>query len=50
MDITSLTALADTLLNYSPGDKVEITLYRPDTEEEITVTATLLEDKGETQG
>lgn len=50
VDITSLTVLADTLLNYSPGDKVEITLYRPDTEEEITVTATLLEDKGETQG
>ena len=48
-EINSLSALANQLLAYKPGDTAEVTLYRPATDEELTVTITLLEDKGETQ-
>ena len=50
----SLEELANALLNYKPGDTAEIHLFRPNESgvggEEFTVTVTLLEDKGETQG
>ena len=50
----SLEELANALLNYKPGDTAEIYLFRPNESgvggEEFTVTVTLLEDKGETQG
>lgn len=50
----SLEELANALLNYEPGDTAEIHLFRPNESgvggEEFTVTVTLLEDKGETQG
>lgn len=47
--VESLTDLANKLLDYKPGDQVKISLYRPDTGEELEVTATLLADNGETQ-
>lgn len=50
----SLEELANALLNYKPGDTAEIHLFRPNESgvggKEFTVTVTLLEDKGETQG
>ena len=48
--ITSLSSLSNKLLEYQPGDQITVTLHRPDTGEEIQVTATLLADNGETQG
>lgn len=45
--VTSLTDLSGLLTRYSPGDTVTVTLNRNGSE--LTVTATLLEDKGETQ-
>lgn len=45
--VTSLSDISNLLTRYSPGDQVEITLNRSG--KEITVTATLLADKGETQ-
>lgn len=48
-EVNGLSALANQLLSYKPGDTAEVTLYRPSTDEELTVTITLLEDKGETQ-
>ena len=63
--VTSLNDVSNLLLKYAPGDQVEVTLRRPaeslegfpmlpDSEvvnayTELTVTITLLEDKGETQ-
>lgn len=50
----TLEELANALLNYKPGDSVTVTLFRPNESghggDEFTVTVTLLEDKGETQG
>ncbi len=46
--VTSLSDISNLLLKYAPGDTVEITLSRQDGTE-LTVKATLLEDKGETQ-
>lgn len=45
--VTGLTDISNLLTRYAPGDEVEITLNRNG--KELTVTATLLEDKGETQ-
>lgn len=47
--ISSLSELANELLNYSPGDTVTITIYRPSDGSEFDVNVALLEDKGETQ-
>ncbi len=50
--VTSLRDVSNLLTNYAPGDQVAVTLYRPGAqgeEAELTVTVTLLEDKGETQ-
>lgn len=52
--VATLRDVSNLLTNYAPGDNVEVTLYRPDSEQagegrELTVTVTLLEDKGETQ-
>lgn len=52
--VEELTDISNLLLRYEPGDQVTVTLYRmPETGigsgEEIDVTITLLEDKGETQ-
>lgn len=49
-----LQDISNLLLRYSPGDQVTVTLYRPPVNgmgegEELEVTITLLEDKGETQ-
>ena len=46
--------ISNLLLRYSPGDQVTVTLYRPPVNgmgegDELEVTITLLEDKGETQ-
>lgn len=51
-DITDLTQLSQIFLSYSPGDVVEVTLYRIDETgngTEFTVEITLLADNGETQ-
>ncbi len=51
-DVTDLTALSAKFLSYSPGDEVEVVVSRSDAQgntRDITVTITLLEDKGETQ-
>ena len=52
--VEELQDISNLLLRYSPGDQVTVTLYRmPENGlgegEEIDVTITLLEDKGETQ-
>ncbi len=52
--VEELQDISNLLLRYSPGDQVTVTLYRPPENgfgegEEIDVTITLLEDKGETQ-
>ena len=52
--VVNLRDVSNLLLSYAPGDKVSVTLYRPGLNplaegEEIEVTATLLEDTGETQ-
>ena len=52
--VENLRDVSNLLLSYAPGDKVSVTLYRPGLNplaegEEIEVTATLLEDTGETQ-
>ncbi len=52
--VENLRDVSNLLLSYAPGDKVSVTLYRPALNplaegEEIEVTATLLEDNGETQ-
>lgn len=47
--VTCLTDISNLLLNYSPGDTIELTLYRRSEKKELTITVTLLEDKGETQ-
>ena len=52
--VEELQDISNLLLRYSPGDQVTVTLYRmPENGlgegEEIEVTITLLEDKGETQ-
>ena len=52
--VQELSDISNLLLRYSPGDQVTVTLYRIPTNgmgegEEIEVTITLLEDKGETQ-
>lgn len=53
--VQELSDISNLLLRYSPGDQVTVTLYRIPANgmgegEEIEVTITLLEDKGETQG
>ena len=52
--VEELQDISNLLLRYSPGDQVTVTLYRPPVNgmgegEELEVTITLLEDKGETQ-
>lgn len=52
--VEELQDISNLLLRYSPGDQVTVTLYRRSAHdfsegEEIEVTITLLEDKGETQ-
>ena len=47
--VTCLSDISNLLLNYSPGDTIELTLYRRSEKKELTITVTLLEDKGETQ-
>ena len=52
--VTTLRDVSDLLTGYAPGDQVEVTLYRPASNaggegHQLTVTITLLEDKGETQ-
>lgn len=51
--VDSLEALTAKFLNYKPGDKAEVTLYRLNENggqgSEFKVKITLLEDKGETQ-
>ncbi|WP_322174098.1 S1C family serine protease [Acutalibacter caecimuris] len=52
--VESLRDVSNLLLRYEPGDQVSVTLYRPGGNlisqgEELEVTITLLEDKGETQ-
>ncbi len=49
--VTCLDEISNLLLKYAPGDEVTVTLYRPGRTggDEIEVTITLLEDKGETQ-
>ena len=52
--VEELQDISNLLLRYSPGDQVTVTLYRRSAYdfsdgEEIQVTITLLEDKGETQ-
>ena len=52
--VEELQDISNLLLRYSPGDQVTVTLYRRSAYdfsdgEEIEVTITLLEDKGETQ-
>ena len=52
--VEELQDISTLLLRYSPGDQVTVTLYRPPVNgmgegEELEVTITLLEDKGETQ-
>ncbi len=52
--VESLREVSNLLLRYEPGDQVTITLYRPSESfitggQELDVTITLLEDKGETQ-
>lgn len=51
--IKSLSQLQDIIFEKKPGDKVELTLYRPATAKETSstyeVTITLLEDTGETE-
>lgn len=55
-EVYSLASLSNLLLNYTPGDKVTVTLYRPPATfptqrgRELEVEITLLEDSGETQG
>ncbi|MBQ4257766.1 MAG: PDZ domain-containing protein, partial [Clostridia bacterium] len=50
--VTSLTDITNVLARHTPGETIEISLYRyqnvsqPET---VTVKITLLEDKGETQ-
>lgn len=46
--VEDLSDISNLLLKYAPGDKVTITLYRQNGQE-LDVTATLLEDRGETQ-
>ena len=52
-EVTSLSEISNLLLRYSPGDQVTVTLFRQNDSgvggEEIDVTITLLEDRGETQ-
>lgn len=53
--VQDLSDISNLLLRYSPGDQVTVTLYRIPFNgmgegEELDVTITLLEDKGETQG
>ncbi|MDO4458747.1 MAG: trypsin-like peptidase domain-containing protein [Clostridia bacterium] len=48
-EVTSLDTLANAMLSYSPGDTAKITLFRPETGEELTVEVTLIVDEGETQ-
>ena len=52
--VESLRDVSNLLLSYAPGDEVKITLYRPGNNmmvegQELEVTITLLEDRGETQ-
>lgn len=52
--VESLREVSNLLLRYEPGDQVKVTLYRPGESligggQELEVTITLLEDKGETQ-
>lgn len=52
--VEDLQDISNLLLRYSPGDEITVTLYRlPENSlqggEELEVTITLLEDKGETQ-
>lgn len=52
--ITNFSQIYSLLEKHKPGDKVKITLYRPDSKDSskgqtITVTATLTADKGESQ-
>ena len=52
--VESLRDVSNLLLRYEPGDQVSVTLYRPGGNlisqgEELEVTITLLEDKGEPQ-
>ncbi len=50
--VASLSDVSNLLAQHVPGDQVEVTLYRAEDGargEELTVTITLLEDKGETQ-
>ena len=52
--VEELQDISNLLLRYSPGDQVTVTLYRMNENnlrqgEEIDVTITLLEDRGETQ-
>lgn len=52
--ITNFSQIYSLLEKHKPGDKVKITLYRPDSKnsskgQTITVTATLTADKGESQ-
>ena len=50
--VTTLTDITNILARHSPGDSVEISLYRYEGLSEpqtVTVRVTLLEDKGETQ-
>lgn len=53
-EVSSLSEISDLLLDYSPGDKITLTLYRMSDStqsdgETFDITITLLEDKGETQ-
>ena len=52
-EVASLSEISNLLLRYSPGDQVTVTLFRQNDSgvggEEIDVTITLLEDRGETQ-
>ena len=53
-EVTGLSDISDLLLDYSPGDKITLTLYRMSggtqgTGDTFDITITLLEDKGETQ-
>lgn len=52
--VSGLNDISNLLLGYAPGDQVTVTLYRMSVSDlgkgqEIEVTITLLEDKGETQ-
>ncbi|MEE1061859.1 MAG: PDZ domain-containing protein, partial [Ruminococcus sp.] len=44
-DVKTFADFFDLLGNYSAGDKIELTYYRPDTDKTGTVTITLQADK-----